>query len=224
MPSRSWASPVVALAALIAAGCGIGDAEPADDAELTVYVSTPEAGPLTADGREIAAGAREVLAGAGGEAGGVAVRASYLEAASDPAAFAANARRAVEDSTSIAYIGELDPTATLSSVPITNEARMLQLSPTADDPELVAPFEGSDEVPPETQPSGQRTFATLAPLDGEPRALGREAMALVLDAIDRAEDPLDRSSVATALLATENRGSPLGSYSIDAAGVAEPTG
>lgn len=101
---------------------------------------------------------------------------------------------------------------------------MLQLSPTADDPGLVAPFAGSDEVPPQTQPTGRRTFATLAPLDLEPRALGREAMALVLDAIERAEDPLDRASVTTALLATEGRESPLGSYSIDEVGVADPTG
>ncbi|MEO8092885.1 MAG: hypothetical protein ABI726_09280 [bacterium] len=75
MPSRFWASPIVAIAALIATGCGIGDTEPADDAELTVYVSTPKAGPLAADGREIAAGANQALTAAGGEAGGVAVRA-----------------------------------------------------------------------------------------------------------------------------------------------------
>ncbi len=224
MPSRSWASFAVALAALVAVGCGIGDAEPAEDAELTVYVSTPKAGPSAADGREVAAGAREALTAAGGEAGGIAVRATHLEAAGGAGAYAANARRAVEDSTSIAYIGELDPKATLSSLPITNEARMLQLSPIADDPELLAPFEGSDEVPAETQSTGERTFATLAPLDGEPRALGREAMALVLDAINRAEDPVDRASVAAAVLATANRDSPLGGYSIDEVGVAEPTG
>jgi ABC-type branched-subunit amino acid transport system substrate-binding protein len=208
----------------LVAGCGLGDAEPAADAELTVYVSTPKSGPLAADGREIVAGTREALTEAGGEAGGVAVRASYVEAANDPAAIAANARRAVEDSTSIAYIGELDATATLSSLPITNEARMLQLSPTADDPELVAPFDGSDEVPPETQSTGERTYATLAGLGGDPRALGRESMALVLDAIERADDSLDRASVATALLATANRESPLGGYSIDEVGVAEPAG
>ena len=210
--------------ALVVAGCGLGDAEPADDAELTVYVSTPKSGPLAADGREIVAGASDALAEAGGEAGGVAVSAAYVETARDPAAVAANARRAVEDSASIAYIGELDSTATLSSLPITNEALMPQLSPTAGDPELVAPFDGSDEAPPETQSTGRRTFATLAGLDGEPRALGRESMALVLDAIDRAEDPLDRASVAVALLATANRESPLGSYSLDELGVAEPTG
>ena len=214
-------APVALLAAIVAAGCG-GGSEPAADAELTVYVSVPAEGPLGADGEQVAAGAREALADAGGEAGGVAVEAQVLEAAGDAASFAANARRADEDSASIAYIGELDPVATLSSVPITNDARMLQVSPSAYDPELVAPFEGSEEVPAETQSTGQRTFGTLARLGGSPRALGAEAMAVVLDSIDRAGDPLDRASVSRAFLATSGRESPLGTYSVDELGVARP--
>ncbi len=47
-------------------------------------------------------------------------------------------------------------------------------------------------------------------------------MALVLDAIDRADDPLDRASVVEAFLATGERDSPLGSYSIDDVGRAQP--
>jgi branched-chain amino acid transport system substrate-binding protein len=136
--------------AVLAVGCG--SSEPSADSEVTVYVSTPD----TAEGRELVAEARESLADAGGEAGGVAVRAVYLDAARDAAGIAANARRAVEDSTSIAYIGELDRTAALSSRPITAGAQLLQVPPTP------------------------------------------EAMAQVLDAIDRADDPLDRESVADA--------------------------
>ena len=123
---------------------------------------------------------------------------------------AANARQATQDSTAIAYIGELDSAATLTSLPITNDARMLQVSPSAGAVELVAPFDGSDEVPPETQPSGARTFGTLAGSRASRRELGAEAMALVLDAIDRADDPLDRASVVEAFLATGERESPLG--------------
>lgn len=216
-----WARPVVLLLAIATAGCG-GGSEPAPDAEVTVYVSVPADGPLAADGDEVAAGAKQALADAGGEAGGVPVDLQVLEAGDTAAEFAANARRADEDSTSIAYIGELDPVATLSSVPITNDARMLQVSPTAYDPELVAPFEGSDEVPAETQSTGQRTFGTLGRLDGSPQELGAEAMAVVLDSIDRADDPLDRASVSRAFLATSGRESPLGTYSVDELGVARP--
>ena len=43
----------------------------------------------------------------------------------------ANARRATEDSTAIAYVGELDSGTTRTSLPITNEAGLLQVSPGA---------------------------------------------------------------------------------------------
>jgi hypothetical protein len=119
---------------------GCGDSEPPADAEVTVYVSAPD----TAAGERLVSQSK-------------AVRAVYLEAAPDPAAIAANARQAVEDSTSIAYIGEVDPKAELSSAPIINEAGLLQVQPAPD------------------------------------------AMAQVLEAIDEADDPLDRESVADAL-------------------------
>jgi branched-chain amino acid transport system substrate-binding protein len=123
---RSASAAALALTALALGACG--SSEPPPDAEVTVYLSTPD----TAAGRQVVAEARDALAEAGGEAGGVAVRAVYLDAPPDPAAIAANARRAVEDSTSIAYIGELSETGTLSSQPITNEAGLLQVAPTDD--------------------------------------------------------------------------------------------
>ena len=43
-------------------------------------------------------------------------------------------------------------------------------------------------------------------------------MALVLDSIERASDPRDRSAVIDAFLATADRESVLGTYSIDEAG------
>ena len=209
---------VALLVAPAAAAIGCGGSGPPDDAELTVYVSAPR----TAEGRQVTEGAHQALAQADGEAGGVEVRAVDLDEPGDAAGAAANARRAVQDSTSIAYIGELDSTATLTSLPITNDARLLQVSPTADASELVAPFEGSDDVPPETQSSGERTFATVAELDGSPEELGAEAMALVLDAIDRADDPLDRASVVEAFFEPGQRDSPLGPYEIDEVGRAQP--
>jgi branched-chain amino acid transport system substrate-binding protein len=47
---------------------------------------------------------------------------------------------------------------------------------------------------------------------------GYEAMAVVLDAIDRAADPASRAAVVDAFFATRDRDSPLGRYSIDAFG------
>jgi branched-chain amino acid transport system substrate-binding protein len=43
-------------------------------------------------------------------------------------------------------------------------------------------------------------------------------MAVVLDSIGRADDPLDRGSVIDAFFATADRGSILGTYSIDDVG------
>ena len=53
---------------------------------------------------------------------------------------------------------------------------------------------------------------------GRYAAYGYEAMALVLDSIERAEDPLDRGAVVDAFFATEDRESILGTYSIDDVG------
>ena len=47
----------------------------------------------------------------------------------DPDKTAENARKAVENTRTIAYIGELDSGATAISLPITNEAGFVQVSP-----------------------------------------------------------------------------------------------
>lgn len=106
------------------------------------------------------------LADAGAEAGGVAVRLKALDASpgSLPVRAAANARTASHDSTAIAYLGDFEPGATRASLPITNEARMLQVSASSTAGDLVAPFPGTDDVP-EAQPSGERTFARVIPSD-----------------------------------------------------------
>jgi hypothetical protein len=225
-----------ALLACCAALGACGEDGSGGEPSLTVYVSAPLSGPDAAEGLGVVQGARRALDDAGGEAGGVAIDVVALDSGpgvsaakptpqeADPVRAAANAREATQDSTAIAYVGELDSRTTATSLPITNDAGMLHVSPTADAVALVAPFDGSDEVPPETQPSGSRTFGTLAALGGDPRELGAEAMGVVLDSIERAADPLSRSSVVEAFLATEDRNSELGAYSIDDVGRADPAG
>jgi branched-chain amino acid transport system substrate-binding protein len=139
---------------------------------VTVYVSLPLRGPSGADGQDAADGAELALAEAGGEAAGREVRAVVLDdtegtgerASWTPQQAAANARQATEDSASIAYIGDFESGATRSSLPITNEARLLQVSPASAAVDLVAPFVGSDDVP-DVQPSGERTFGRVIPSD-----------------------------------------------------------
>ena len=51
----------------------------------------------------------------------------------DPGQSAANARRAAQDRDAIAYVGEIDSGASAISIPITNEAGILHLSPVVGD-------------------------------------------------------------------------------------------
>ena len=191
--ASTLAGAALVVAALLS-GCGGGDGGGAES--LTVYVSLPLRGPSAVDGRDVADGARLALADAGGAAAGVEVRARYLDdtegparsAAWTPARAAADARTATEDSTAIAYLGEFDSGASRASVPITNEASLLQVSPASGAVDLVAPFPGSDDLP-DAQPSGRRTFARVIPADdaqaraaaGWVRRLGVRRVATVSD-------------------------------------------
>ena len=132
---RARATAAVALVALALAGCSSGDYDDQvpDDATLRVYVSSPLRGESGEEGRAIVNGAKLALEDAGGEAGGRRRRAVYMddsggEGGWDPVVVADNARRAAQDSTAIAYIGDLESGATRISLPITNQAQMLQVS------------------------------------------------------------------------------------------------
>ena len=221
---------LMAVLALVAgvAGCGAETTAEEGEATLTIYVSAPLSGPGRAEGQAVADGAREALADAGGEAGGFDVVAEYLDVAGrnetrfDPVTAAANARTATEDSTTIAYIGELDSGASRTSVPITNSAGILQVAPGSGASDLVRDETYNDDVPTEVQGTGERTFAQLVPSyePGErpeladPADLGYEAMASVLAAIDRASNPADRGSVVDAYFDGTERDSRLGRYRI----------
>lgn len=217
-PARLLPLVLIVLAALGPAACGSTVQE---GTELTVYLGT------ASGGAGLTEGAQQALEDSGGEAGGAPVEIVAVPGAGGgapeagapgwlQAEVASGARKATQDSSSIAYIGEPGE-ATLFSAPITNEAGLLQVAPGPVSRNLLAEPGGND-VPDEVQATGDRTLGALS-LEGEPRrggpyAYGYEAMAVVLDAIDRAEDPLSRSDVVDAFLATQDRESDLGTYSI----------
>ncbi len=163
--------PRLALAALLAvaiAGCGIAGTAKIE-APVTVYVSLPLTGPHGVDGRDAADGARLAIEQARGRAGSIQVRAVYLDDARgrvwDPVAVGANARRAVQDSSAGAYIGELDSEPTRASVPITNDAGLAQVSPGAGGVDLTQPAAGYPDSPDRYRPSGSPNFARTVPSD-----------------------------------------------------------
>lgn len=197
MIGRGGLAAALAAAALVA-GCGSATG---DDATLTVYVSAPLSGPRADDGRDVADGARLALVDADAEAGGVAVEIELLDDASgrgwDAAVTGANARTASEDATAIAYIGELDSGACRTSIPITNQAGILQVSPGAGAADLTRAAPGSSDVP-GLQSSGERSFARVIPSDrdqGEAAAVWMSAAGIASAAV---ED--DGSAYADSLL------------------------
>lgn len=165
---RGAAAALVGVALCALGGCG---SESSSGTEvLSVYVSLPLHGERAAEGAAIEDGAKLALSEAGGRAGGVRVRAVYLDDTGggrrwDPVATAANARRAAEDTSSIAFIGDLDDGATRTSLPITNQAEIPQISPGSTAVDLTRHV--SPELDPALyRPSGEQSFARLVPNAG----------------------------------------------------------
>lgn len=158
----------LALLALALAGCAGDDSTV--EGPVRVYVSMPLSGPRADDGHDAADGAKLALEQAGNRARDLAVRADYLDDAVgrvwDPVAVGRNARKAVQDSSTAAYIGELDSQPTRASMPITNDAGIAQVSPGAGAIDLTRPAEGYPDSPERYRPSGEVTFARVVPDDG----------------------------------------------------------
>jgi branched-chain amino acid transport system substrate-binding protein len=163
-----------AVLLVLLAGCGGGEKdERAPAGALSVYVSVPRNGVEAQGGEAVAAGARLALSDAQGRAGNRQVKIVPLDDSKptgptwDPAAVEANAARAVADPTTIAYIGELDQGGSAISVPVTNDAGFLQVSPADGLTTLTRDQPGAAQGigPARYYPSGKRTFLRLVPND-----------------------------------------------------------
>ena len=126
------------VGALAAVGCGGGEAQPDPPlrgAALTIYSSLPQRGPLRVVAADMLDAERLALARAGGRVGRYRVRLVALDAStpglgrSDPAQISQNARRAAQDPHAAAYLGELATGSSAISIPLLNEAGILEVSP-----------------------------------------------------------------------------------------------
>jgi branched-chain amino acid transport system substrate-binding protein len=169
------AALALVLLALVLAACGSdGEPERPADGTLAIYSSVPRRGVLARDGAAIAAGQRLALRDAGGRVGDRRVRLVELDSAGtdddepwDPGAIESNAERAVEDGSAVAYLGEAGLGGSAVSVPVTNAAGLLQVSPGDSLPSLTQPAPGgSGEGPARYYPEGVRTFLRLVPHGG----------------------------------------------------------
>lgn len=122
---------LVACALLAAALFGCGEEGAQNGATVSVYVSAPLRGEEAKEGRRLCDEARKQAAqGQGGE--DLKLRVVCLDAAGADGSWTlakvgGNARRATEDSTTIAYVGEPDPKARKQSQPIVEAAAIGEL-------------------------------------------------------------------------------------------------
>ncbi|MBB4663986.1 branched-chain amino acid ABC transporter substrate-binding protein [Conexibacter arvalis] len=174
--ARALAALVLAVVAVVLAGCGGED--PARSAvsgtELRVYSSMPLEGPDRQAALDVLRGERIALAEAGGRVGDYRVRLVSLDAATkeadrwDPAQISENARTAAKDPAAVAYVGEFHTGSSAISVPLLNEAGILQVSPIDSAMALTQRTLSVPDSPGKYYPKAEdygRTFKRLVPGD-----------------------------------------------------------
>jgi branched-chain amino acid transport system substrate-binding protein len=140
---------------------------------LTVYVSVPLHGASAVSGSAVLNGARLALADSSGRVGRYRIVLKGLDDSTaqrgewDPGQTTLNARRAIQDPTTIGYIGELDSGASAVSIPLLNRAEIAQVSPASTGAGLTVSDAGAfPGEPAKYYPAGTRTFARVVPNDG----------------------------------------------------------
>jgi branched-chain amino acid transport system substrate-binding protein len=175
MAIRGPLAALVALATVAAlAGCGTKEkvGSRITGRSLTVYVSVPLRGSSRVSGTAVVYGARLALAQLHGRIGEYRIALKVLDDATvqragwDPGQTTINARAAVLDPTTIAYLGDLDSGASAVSIPPLNRAGIPQVSPTSGAVGLTetAPSANPGE-PQKYYPTGVRTFVRIVPND-----------------------------------------------------------
>ncbi|MGN6188315.1 MAG: ABC transporter substrate-binding protein [Conexibacter sp.] len=200
------------LGAVALVGCGGGGRQPESrlrGTQLTVWSSLPQRGPLRAVAADVLGAERLALAQVGGRVGRYRVRLFALDAStpglgrSDPAQISQNARRAAKSPRTIAYLGELATGSSAISIPLTNEAGILQVSPLdtamAYTTRSLAVAGSPERYYPKLRDVG-RTFARVVPSDrsqvdaliADMRRDGVRRLAILTD-----EDPSGRALATT---------------------------
>lgn len=171
-----WLGFLLAAASLAPALTGCGGVSSSTAAEnigrqLTVYSSLPLQGPSAAISQQIVGGEKLALADAQGHVGRFAVSYVSLDDSSptsgewDPGVTATNAKAAAQDPTTIAYLGDFNSGATAISLPLTNAAGILQVSPASPYVGLTSSLDANEGEPERFYLTGKRTFGRVAPGD-----------------------------------------------------------
>jgi branched-chain amino acid transport system substrate-binding protein len=170
---------LVTALALGVAACGGGDDNKSSNSggggggrtSLTIYSSLPLQGDSRPQSTDVVNGEKLALEEAGGKVGKFTIKYVSLDDATaaagkwDPGQTSADARKAAQDASTIAYLGEFNSGASAISIPILNEANVLQVSPSNTYVGLTR-SEGADKGEPDKYyPAGKRTFGRVVPAD-----------------------------------------------------------
>jgi branched-chain amino acid transport system substrate-binding protein len=138
---------------------------------LTIYSSLPLQGDSRPQSTDVVNGEKLALEEAGGKVGKFTIKYVSLDDATaaagkwDPGQTSADARKAAQDPSTIAYLGEFNSGASAISIPILNESNTLQISPSNTYVGLTR-AEGADKGEPDKYyPAGKRTYGRVVPAD-----------------------------------------------------------
>lgn len=166
---------------------------------LTIYLSKPP-GTISPELQDVISAEQLALRQMGGNVGSFTVRSVEIEGNE----YSDNARSAISDPTTIAYLGELEPGASAQTIGITNAQDILQVSPTDTAIALTqsAPeVSGSPDVYYESLSSNGRTFARVTPNDKpEAKALAGEMQSLGVKHVWVISDHTDYGNALAGLL------------------------
>lgn len=153
-------------------GGGEGGGEGAVQGDtLTVYSSLPLQGATRGNSVSINNGAKLALKQAGGKAGRFNIKFVELDDSTaaagkwDPGPVNQNARRAVQDKTTIAYLGEFNSGASAISIPVLNKGGIFQVSPSNTAVGLTSADPAEPGTPDKYYPAHTRHYARIVPRD-----------------------------------------------------------
>jgi branched-chain amino acid transport system substrate-binding protein len=167
-----WAAAVVAVAGVIAAGCGSsGASKSSDDGQVTLYSSLPLQGGSKSATEPMVNAIKLAVQQHGGKAGKFKLKYVSLDDSNaqagtwTPELVSQNARTAVRDKSTIAYLGEYNSGATAVSLPILNQGKVPQTGVNSAVGLTQSGPGAQPGEPAKYYPTGVRTFVRGTPSD-----------------------------------------------------------
>jgi branched-chain amino acid transport system substrate-binding protein len=208
---RALAGCACAALAVALTGCTApsGSSVTVSGKTLTIYVSAPVGGAGGSTARDVLDAEKLAFDQAGGQIGGFQLK--YFELTGGK--LSDHARTAIQDTTAIAYLGEVVPGTSGDTVGITNAQDLLQVSPTDTAAELtqsVPQVPSSPDYYYESLKTNGATFARVTPTTkSEAKALVQEMQSLGITKLYVTDDGSPYGSVVAGEVSTAAAGAGL---------------